>query len=259
MRTPSPLALAALAAALLTSPAPAQEGARLVLSFGAGGRTGHGLWTIPVQPIEDSGDYDSLRLARSIGAGLLATFSATYFPGGHLGLYGDATFLDMAMENSCSPVVPFKRIANETLCTNFGGSIDGNSSLLLGLGAVLRAAPAGTLSPYVRAGLGFALHSHGTVRADAPNAPTSPPKQIIADDDPKNGSPTLLLAAGLSQALGSGYQIRLEVRDDFFALERVTGPANALGQAATATRWYHHLALTIGVGIVFDRRRTRRY
>lgn len=266
MRTPSLPGLAALAAALLTVPAAAQEGPqpRLILSIGAGAHTGHGLWTIADQPIEippNTNVYDSLRLARSIGSGLLATFSATYFPGGHLGFYGDVTFLDMAMENSCSPVVPYKANPdpNEALCSNFNASVSGNSTLLVGLGVTLRAAPRGSLSPYARAGLGYALHAHGTVGAEAPNAPGSPPVQIIADDDPMNGSPALLLAAGLSQPIGSGYQLRLEVRDDFFALERVTGPANSLGQAPTDTGWYHHLSLTIGFDIVFDQKRARRY
>jgi hypothetical protein len=49
------------------------------------------------------------------------------------------------------------------------------------------------------------------------------------------------------------------VRDDYFAMERVTGPANALGDAPTDTGWYHHVSLTIGFDIVFDRRRPRRY
>jgi hypothetical protein len=89
--------------------------------------------------------------------------------------------------------------------------------------------------------------------------PGTPPILIIEDESPMSGSPAVLLAAGLTQAIGSGYQLRLEVRDDFFALERVTGPANALGQVTTDTGWYHHISLTIGFDIVFDRKRARRY
>jgi len=271
MRNPSLPGLAALAAALLTAPAAAQEGPqpRLILSIGAGAHTGHGLWQIPYQPMEipnNTNVYDSLRLERSIGSGLLVTFAATYFPGGHLGFYGDVTFLDMGMENSCNPSVPFKPHPvptnpnlNEPLCANFNSSVGGNSALLVGLGVTLRAAPRGTMSPYLRAGLGYARLAHGTVGAEAPATPGSPPVQIIADPDPKAGSPALLLAGGLSQSIGSGYQLRLEVRDDFFALERVTGPANALGQASKDTGWYHHLSLAIGFDIVFDQKRARRY
>ena len=266
MRTPPLSALTALAAALVATRAAAQQGPqpRLILSIGGGVHTGHGLWTIPAQPIEippNTNLYDSLRLSRSIGSGLLATFSATYFPGGHVGFYGDVTFLDMAMENACSPVVPYKANPdpNETLCNGFNSSVDGNSSLLVGLGVTLRAAPRSTLSPYARLGLGYALHAHGTVGAEAPNTPNGPPVQIIEDADPLSGSPAVLLAAGLSQSIGSGYQLRLEVRDDFFGLERVTGPANSLGQAPTDPGWFHHISLAIGFDIVFDQKRPRRY
>ena len=271
MRTPCLPGLAALTIAMLTAPAAAQEGPqpRLILSIGAGAHTGHGLWEVPNQAMEipsNTDVYDSLRLERSIGSGLLVTFAATYFPGGHLGFYGDLTFLDMGMENSCSPSVPFKPHPvqpnpnlNEELCANFNSSVSGNSTLLVGLGITLRAAPGSSMSPYFRAGLGYARLSHGTVAAEAPNTPTSPPVQIIADPDPQAGSASLLLAAGLTQSIGSGYQLRLEVRDDFFALEQVTGPANALGQATTDTGWYHHISLVIGFDIVFDRKRARRY
>jgi hypothetical protein len=121
-----------------------------------------------------------------------------------------------------------------------------------------RAAPPSPVSPYARAGLGYA-HADGTVGSDAPNTANGPPVQIVADDDPKGGSPALLLAAGLTQAIGRGYHLRLEVHDDYFAPERVTGPANSLGGAPTATRWYHHVSLAIGFDIIFDRRRARRY
>lgn len=266
MRALSRFALAVLATALLARAAAAQEGPqpRLVLSIGAGAHTGHGLWEVPAQPLElppNTGIYDSLRMVRTIGAGLLITFSASYFPDGHLGVYGDVTFLDMGMENGCSPAVPYKfdPDPNEQLCDNLNGSVNGNTSLVAGLGAIFRAAPRSAMSPYVRAGLGYALHSYGTVAVDAPYAPNTPPVQIVADADPMNGSPAVLLAAGLSQSISSGYQLRLEVRDDFFALERLTGPANALGEAPTDTGWYHHISLAIGIDIVFDRKRARRY
>ncbi len=244
MRTPSLPGLAALAAALLTAPAAAQEGPqpRLILSIGAGAHTGHGLWETT---------YQSVRVERSIGSGLLATFSASYFPSGHVGLYGDVTFLDMGMDNSCSPVaVP--------PCDGIDGTESGNSSLIAGVGVTLRAMPRSAMNPYVRAGIGYARHAHGTVGMDA-IYPGSPPILIIDDESPMSGSPAALLAAGLSQSIGSGYQLRLEVRSDYFSLERVTGPANALGQVTTDTGWYHHISLAVGFDIVFDRKRARRY
>ena len=275
MRSPSPPGLAALAAALLTAPAAAQEGPqpRLILGIGGGVHTGHGLWEIANQPLAIADPYpagtlayDSLRLVRTTSPGLVITFSGTYFPSSYVGLYGDVTFLDMGMENSCSPVAPYNLAvdtahANMQVCENLHGSVSGNSTLVVALGVALRSAPRGLFSPYVRAGLGYAIHSSSTTALSGGYVSNGQQlsRQIVADEDPKGGSPAILLAAGLTQSIGSGYQLRLEVRDDFFALERITGPANSLGQAPTDTGWYHHFSLVIGLDIIFDRKRARRY
>lgn len=275
MRSPLLPGLAALAAALLTAPAAAQEGPqpRLILSIGAGAHTGHGLWQIGTQPVQildpfppDTLIYDTLRLTRQISSGLVLAFSGTYFPSGHLGFYGDVTFMDLGMDDSCDPVSPYHTVndpeaENQELCESIHGSVVGNSVLLAGIGVTFRASPRGQTNPYVRAGLGYARVSNSTTRLsgtyEADGNPFS--RQVIEDESPKGGSPSILLAAGIAQGISSGYQMRLEVRDDLFALERVTGPANALGQAPTETRWYHHVSLTIGFDIVFDRKRARRY
>jgi hypothetical protein len=39
----------------------------------------------------------------------------------------------------------------------------------------------------------------------------------------------------------------------------VTGPANDLAIAPTASKYYHHFALVMGLDIVLERKRGRRY
>ena len=270
MHSPSLPGLAALAAALLTAPAAAQEGPRprLILSIGAGVHSGHSLWQIGEQPLEvpdpDILGYDTLRLARQLSSGLVVNFSGTYFTSGIVGFYGDVTFMDAGMDDGCAPVAPYypaPEEENAELCQSIQGSVAANSILLAGLGLILRASPRGQSNPYIRAGVGYARVSNSTIgMAGAYEVSGNAfSRQVIADESPVGGSPTLLLAAGMMQSIASGYQLRLEVRDDFFALERVTGPANALGAVTTETAWYHHLSLTIGFDIVFDRKRARRY
>jgi hypothetical protein len=172
--------------------------------------------------------------------------------------------MDAGMDESCTPVAPYypaPEAENAELCQSIQGSVSTNSMLLAGLGVVLRASPRGQSNLYIRAGAGYARVSNSTIRMSgvyevSGNALS---RQVIADESPKGGSPSLLLAAGIMQSISPGYQLRLEVRDDVLALERVTGPANALGDAPTDTGWYHHVSLTIGFDIVFDRRRPRRY
>ena len=277
MRSPSLPGLAALAAALLTQPAAAQQNqqAQLVLSVSLGVHSGHELWIIDSQPLSVLGTnptlHDTLRMVRTINPGLVAAFSATFFASDHVGFRGSLTYLDIGMENSCEPTRPYVPDAvmqNQQLCENLDGAITGNSAILLGADVVLRAAPRGRVSPYVRGGLGYALYSTGTLSVASEFVQGSgqiASRLIIEDETPKTGSASLLLGVGITQAIGTGYQLRLEVRDDVFSLERATGPADALGRLEqpppprTETRWYHHLSLTLGLDIVFDRKRARRY
>ena len=70
------------------------------------------------------------------------------------------------------------------------------------------------------------------------------------------------LAAGFTQPLGKdgGYQVRLEMRDVISSFERVTGQADPTTLIApTEIKYYHHLALTLGLDVVLERQRGRRY
>lgn len=261
---------AALAAPFLAGSLAAQQGAQssLVLSIGLGVHTGHGLWTIPSQPLSVINSnplvYDSLRLVRKISPGVTATVSGTLFPSSHVGVNGSVTFLDMSMENSCTPVAPYQgdfQQRNQQLCENLDGSVSSNSAILLGLGVTLRAAPRGGTSPYVRAGLGYAIYGSGTIGVVGNYVVGGQlfSRQVIAEESAKPGSFTGQFGVGITQPFASGYQLRLEVRDDIMALERATGPANALGQLTTDVGWYHHWGLTIGLDIVLERKRGRRY
>jgi hypothetical protein len=239
----------------------------LVLTVGAGVHTGRGLWTIPRQPLSllnsDPPVYDTLRLVRTISTGLVAVFSASYFHSSHIGLHGGFSYVIMGMENSCDPVAPYTtdfEQKNQQTCENLDGSVSPNSVFLLGAGVTLRATPASGTSPYLRAGVGLAVHSAGTVGMAGAfvSGGRQFTRQIIAEQDGA-ASPAAHVAVGIAQPVGAGYQLRLEVRDDYFALRQVTAAANALGAVTTGKRWGHDLTFTIGLDIVLERRRPRRY
>ena len=272
-----PVVAAAVLSAVLAPSVRAQEGqqATLILSVGLGVHTGHSLWGIDAQPLSVLGTanptlYDTLRLSRSISSGLVATFAATYFPSGKVGLRGGVSFFDLGMDNTCAPVAPYvldSEQKNQQLCENLTGTVSGNSTLLLDVGVTVRALPRGRTSPYLHGGLGYAIHSGGTLGVSSTfvQGGALASRQIIAEESAKSGSLTLQLAAGVTQPIGSGYQLRLEVRDDLFGLERATGPADGLGRlkepppSRAETGWYHHLSLVIGLDIILERKRARRY
>ena len=270
MRTPISRLTTALAVPLLAGSLSAQQASQssLVLSVGLGVHTGHGLWTIPSQPLAllnaNPPVYDSLRLVRSISPGIMATVSGTYFPSAYVGVNGSVTFLDMSMENACRPVGPYVvdfQEKNRQTCENLDGTVSSNSAIVLGLGVTLRAAPRGGASPYLRAGIGYAIHSSGTIGMSSTYVVSGSQisRQILAEESPLGGSFAGQFGVGITQPFASGYQLRLEVRDDFMGFEQAAGPANALGQLPTGRGWYHHWALTIGLDIVLERTRARRY
>jgi len=115
--------------------------------------------------------------------------------------------------------------------------------------------------PYARAGAGIVNFSTSTVRVACTLLQGTTPVQrvIIDDNDARRTTPTVVAAAGLTAAVGTGYQLRLEVRD-FVASETVaTGPADDTGVAPTDVRIRHHVALTLGFDVVLERKPPRRY
>ena len=84
-------------------------------------------------------------------------------------------------------------------------------------------------------------------------------RPFVVDTTPKTTSFTFQLAAGFTSRLSPGYQVRFEVRDAMFSLERLIGPANDFGQAPHESKLYHHVALVIGLDIVLEHKRGRRY
>jgi hypothetical protein len=51
----------------------------------------------------------------------------------------------------------------------------------------------------------------------------------------------------------------MELQDALVPLERLIGPANDFGQAPHESKVYHHIALTIGLDVVLEHKRGRRY
>jgi hypothetical protein len=84
---------------------------------------------------------------------------------------------------------------------------------------------------------------------------------ILDDRSSARVSPSAGIAGGLMTALGPGYQIRLELRDQIFLMKRVTGPATLVSQGVppTETFRFHSVGLIAGFDIVLEHKRGRRY
>jgi len=68
------------------------------------------------------------------------------------------------------------------------------------------------------------------------------------------------LRAGATIAAGRGYQIRWEIRDNIVGIQRVTGPTVTQGTVPPHETSYRHIfSLNVGLDVILEKRRGRRY
>ena len=263
-----------LAALLAPTAAAAQTGPQptLVLTIFAGVVTGHSLWRVNGQPYEvrgaaptfaPSGLYDTLNISRTVGSSLAGGMSATMFPSSNFGFQAEVAYLGLPLENGC--VGTFYNSdaeqKNQQLCNNVSATSVSGSALGVFLGVLFRGAPRGSLSPYLRAGGGLTFISRSTIAMEGEfvSGGGTYSKAIVVDPKPRETSPSLLFGVGLTTTLGPGYQFRLEVRDVLASQTRLDAPVNGLGIGPSSTKMYHHVGLTMGLDVVLERKRGRRY
>jgi len=130
---------------------------------------------------------------------------------------------------------------------------------------VLRATPNKSATPYLGLSGGFVTRARGTVATDGAfvdNAGGLNSFPVIADDKATRSDLSAQLAAGIMVPLGPGYQIRLEGRDVYTRLDYVSGladPTEVPLHPPPAARYGHHLVFAVGLDVVLERKRGRRY
>jgi hypothetical protein len=254
--------------ALLAVPAAAQTSSRpsVVLTILAGAVTGHDLWSIPKQPllVEGTANHDTLAMSRAIGASLILGASGTYFLTQNVGIHAELSYLGLPLDSSCRLLPPKQadfEDKNQQICDNFQAEAGAGGAIAVFLGVTLRAGSERAFSPYVRGNVGLVNLGRSTVEVvGAYVAGVGPQeRQIVRDPSPRHRSLMFGLAAGFTTPLSPGYQVRIEVRDIITTLDRLTGPANDLAAAPIGSRAYHHLGLALGLDIVLEKSRGRRY
>jgi hypothetical protein len=281
------VACGALALATATSRAAAAQSAQepnLVLSIQLGFTTGGDLWRIPNQEalVAGTNQRDTVSLERLLRTGVVAVLNGTYFRSPHLGYTLEAGFFGIASESRCAPVGTFKPQPddiNQQACTSVQGRHLPTNAVGFQAGLTYRFRSQAAVRPYVRAGAGVALlgrsfiETSGTVTTEqcAGTAPSCPWPFVDEAERDSDGSVrqtrrelafVSTLAAGAMLQTAPAYRVRVEVRDLIIGLPVPSGPASVGGAvliAPTQTVLKHIPTFSVGLDVVLERRRTRRY
>ena len=215
------------------------------------------------------GLYDTLNLQQEFVPSFVVGVSGTYFPGPHLGIQGEFAFLSMGLESRCAirqAQPPYPGDLDPELCASLDRQTNATSGASVSFGVVGRMTPGGGVYPYVRANAGVLARTRsviemvGTFSTPDGLAPTL----VVADPHSSNTSLQLTFGAGVTVATGGGYQLWLEGRDMLAQLRLVAGPADPSGANGvlvppSSTRFVHNFALVVGLDVVFEKQRHRRY
>lgn len=281
-----PVLAAAVALVALTPRAGGTQSAQdpsLVLSIQLGFTTGSELWRIDRQEalVIGSAQTDTVAVARRLRTGLTAVLSGLYFRSPHLGYTFEAGFFGIGSESRCQPIGTFKPQAdniNQQACTVAQGRHLPTSAVAFqgGLAYRFRLRRA---APYVRASAGLALlgssfvETSGTVATSAcPNNQLTCP-WFFVDEARRNDDGSVeqhrrefslagSVAAGAVLEASPGYRFRIEVRDFIIGLPTPTAPASTSGTLLIAplkTTVKHVPTISVGLDVVLERRRARRY
>ncbi len=263
MRIPKLAAALTGALTTLAGPASAQhtgDQSRLVFTVSAAYVAGADLWHVPDQPVR-GGSLDVARVIEGRGG---AAMAATYFKGENLGLTADVFIFELAYADGCSQVRPGDEI-NRLGCIDIDEAEHSALAAVFSVGAIYRVASREIVSPYVRIGAGILTSNQSSLLTSGlamPPGNTGPPVllQVYNDDRKSRVGPALGLGVGLTTPISSGFQFRLEVRDNILGIEKVDGASPENNFNPPHSLDYKHLVGVIaGIDLVLERHRGRRY
>ena len=237
----------------------------ILLTIFAGAGAGHGLWVVDKQPLQVIGtsQYDTLRLSQTVAPGVMVGAAATYFPSSHIGLHVELSYVSFPVDGGCTGVFfnPDIEHKNEQTCADIQARGPDGGSIAIFTGVTLRAASRRSVSPYARLNLGIVNQSRSTIGIDGAFVTASGVgvREVIADPKPQRTVGMFGGAVGFTRPISPGYQFRWEVRDLVVPMRRLTGPANALAIGPIASQLYHHFSLILGLDVVLEKKRGRRY
>lgn len=261
MRIRDVAALAALLAASPTAAAAQRTGdqARIIFTVSGAYIQGRGLWSVPIQPVQDPPFADNFSLNRSIKANFGAGFSGAYFAGEHVGLTADFFLLGLGYDDACRVLGTPESARNVQVCRNIDDQEKSAAAVTVSAGANFRIFSREFISPFARANVGLLFSNQSSVLTQGVSN-SGVLLTVFEDEKRTRVSPALGLGVGATVAISRGYHLRWEVRDNIVGIEAVTGSTSAPRFEPPHERRYKHMfSVLIGVDVVLERDRGRRY
>jgi hypothetical protein len=235
----------------------------LIFTVSASFLDGISLWTVADQPVSDNSITtltDHFFLKRNVKKTFGAGFSGTYYKGAHLGLTGEVFLLGLGYDDECVIAEPAQSELNVERCNSINDRERSAASVTTSAGVVYRVGADEFISPFLRATLGVLINNQSPllVVGEAKNG-----AELVIYNDEQNGTrirPALTLGLGTTIAAGRGYQIRWEIRDNIAGIQQVTGPSPTRGAVPPHETSYRHIfSLSVGLDVILEKRRGRRY
>lgn len=239
-----------------------RDQSRLVVGVSAGWIGGTDLWSVPDQPILAGGQQqDIFDLNRRVRSNLTFIGQATYFAGDHVGVTAEVSYLGLGTTDQCLFVPGTNDPFNRDACAVINGDDRSASAVALTAGVVLRPLSRAGIQPYARAMAGVALMPRSTIPVTAVlGVRDDEVLAVYLESNDKDARPTGVLAFGLSTAPSSGYQLRVEARAtavQLLAVSGATASQNRVPMTKSVTKVLP--SITVGMDIVLEKRRGRRY
>jgi hypothetical protein len=237
--------------------------ARLIFTVSGGVVIGRDLWAVGPQAVNFfPTPADSFMLGRRIRSNIAVGFGGTYFPGEQLGVAVEGFLIGLGFEDSCRQVFSSGSAPAAETCRSIQGATKSASAVTLSAGPVFRVNSRKLISPYARANFGLIFSNQSSLRmlGEYPGAQGTQTVLVYDDDHETRVSPSLALGVGFTAAVGKGYMLRWEARDNIAGVQRVTGTTPQAGVIPPHELEYKHLfSMTIGFDVVLERRKGRRY
>lgn len=236
--------------------------ARLIFTVSGGVVGGKDLWSIAPQPVQFINPADTFKVGRRIRSTFAVGFGGTYFPGENLGFAVEGFLVGLGFEDSCDQIFSSGSGSVASVCRSIQGSKKAATSVILSAGPIVRVNSRKLVSPYGRLNLGVVFSDQSSIRTIGEFPTDSGLSELVvySDDHDSRVEPALALGVGFTAAVGSGYNLRWEARDNIVGVQEVTGPIPVAGFVPPHKLTFKHLfSMTIGFDVVLERRKGRRY